>query len=67
MKKWEIGVLIGFFAIFTILFFSVEQERPWEPKTSKVGEIVWIDEVGISVDSVLVPKWNTLPRTLSSV
>ncbi|RJS77533.1 hypothetical protein CW713_10195 [Methanophagales archaeon] len=54
MKKWEIGVLIGFFAVFIILFFSVES--PWQPKTSKVGEIVWIDEVGISVDSVSVDE-----------
>lgn len=38
MKKWEITVLIGFFAIFVILFFSVEQ--PWQPKTSKVGEMI---------------------------
>ncbi|MCW3128864.1 MAG: hypothetical protein N2V75_02000 [Methanophagales archaeon] len=54
MKKWEIGVLIGFFAVFIILFFSVEQERPWEPKTSKVGEPIIIDDVHLDVGSVSV-------------
>jgi hypothetical protein len=52
MKKWEIGVLIGFFAVFVILFFSVEQ--PWQPKTSKVGEPIIIDDVHLDVDSILV-------------
>jgi hypothetical protein len=52
MKKWEIAVLIGFFAVFIILFFSVEQ--PWQPKTSTVGEWVMINDVGFSVDSVSV-------------
>jgi len=54
MKKWEIGVLIGFFAVFIILFFSAEQERPWEPEISEVGEMVIIDDVGFSVGSVSV-------------
>jgi hypothetical protein len=52
MKKWEIIALVFFFGLFIILFFSVEQ--PWQPKTSKVGETVWIEDVGISVDSVSV-------------
>ena len=52
MKKWEITVLIGFFAIFVILFFSVEQ--PWQPKTSKVGEMIIIDDVYVLVDPPLV-------------
>ena len=47
-------MLIGFFAVFIILFFSVEQERPWEPKTSKVGERIVIDGISLSVDSVSV-------------
>ena len=54
MKKWEIGVLIGFFTIFIILFLSVEWEQPWEPKTSKVGEMVTIDDVNIWPHSLLV-------------
>jgi len=55
MKKWEIIVIVAFFAVFVILFFSVEQ--PWEPKTSKVGETVWIEDMGISVDSVSVADY----------
>ena len=54
MKKWEIAVLIGFFAVFIILFFSFERERPWEPKTSKVEEMVMIDDTYIRVDAPLV-------------
>lgn len=57
MKKWEIAVIIGFFAVFLILFFSAEQERPWEPKTSKVGERVIIDDVHFSIDSVSVDDY----------
>jgi hypothetical protein len=52
MQKWEISVVVAFFALFIILFFSVEQ--PWQPKTSKVGEMVMIDDVVFSVDSVSV-------------
>jgi len=52
MKKWEIAVLICFFAVFVALFFSVEQ--PWQSKTSKVGESVIIDDVHFSVGSVSI-------------
>ena len=52
MQKWEISVVVAFFALFIILFFSVEQ--PWQPKTSKVGEMVMIDDIVFSVDSVSV-------------
>lgn len=33
MKKWEFAVLVGFFAIFIILFLSVKP--PWEAEASK--------------------------------
>jgi hypothetical protein len=52
MQKWEISVVVAFFVLFIILFFSVEQ--PWQPKTSKVGEMVMVDDVVFSVDSVSV-------------
>ncbi|MCK4399041.1 MAG: hypothetical protein KAV25_08625 [Methanophagales archaeon] len=54
MKKWETVAIVAFFAVFVILFFSVEWERPWEPKTSKVGEMVTIDDVNIWPHSLLV-------------
>jgi len=56
MKKWEVAAIVIFFALFVIFFFSVKQPQPWEPEISKVGEIVWIDEVGIRVDSVSVDE-----------
>ena len=49
MKKWEVAVLIGFFAVFIILFFSVEQHR--QPK---VGDFVMNDNVSILVYSPVV-------------
>ena len=54
MKKWEVAAIVVFFALFVIFFFSVKQ--PWGPEISKVGEIVWIDEVGIRVNSVSVDE-----------
>jgi hypothetical protein len=54
MKKWETVVIVAFFAVFVLLFLSVEWERPWEPKTSKVGEMVIIDDVNIWPHSLLV-------------
>jgi len=54
MKKWEVAAIVIFFALFVIFFFSVKQ--PWEPEVSKVGETVWIDEVGIRVNSVSVDE-----------
>ena len=56
MKKWEVAAIVIFFALFVIFFFSVKQPQPWEPEISKVGETVWIDEVGIRVDSVSVDE-----------
>ena len=55
MKKWEIAVIVGFFAVFIILLFSVEQ--PWEPETSKVGEMVIINDVCIWPHSLLVDDY----------
>lgn len=52
MKKWEIVVIVAFFAVFIILFFSVEQ--PWQPKTSKVGEMTVIDDVYVQINPPLV-------------
>ena len=52
MKKWEIAVIVGFFAVFLILFFSVKP--PWEAETFKIGETKLIDDVGILPDSLLV-------------
>lgn len=49
MKKWEIAALVVFFAIFIILFLSVEQHR--QPK---VGDFVINDNVSILVYSPVV-------------
>lgn len=54
MKKWEFAVLVGFFAIFLILFLSVK--LPWEAETSKIGEFKIIDDVSIWPQSLLVSE-----------
>jgi len=45
MKKWEIAAIVVFFAVFILLLSSVEQ--PWQSKTSKVDDIVVIDDFTI--------------------
>lgn len=50
MKKWEFAVLVGFFAIFLILFFSVKP--PWEAEASKPFDLdTDHDGVRDSIDS----------------
>lgn len=48
MKKWEIAVLVCFFAIFILLLASVEQ--PGQSKTSKIGEMVIRDDFYVKID-----------------
>jgi hypothetical protein len=45
MKKWEIATIVVFFAVFILLLSSVEQ--PWQSKTSKVDDMVVIDDFAI--------------------
>jgi len=45
MKKWEIALLIAFFMVFAILFFVVgDFQLLRQTKTSRIGEIVYIDD-----------------------
>ena len=45
MKKWEIALLSAFFMAFAILFFAVgDFQLLRQTKTSRIGEIVYIDD-----------------------
>jgi len=68
MKKWEFAVLVGFFAIFLILFFSVKP--PWEAEASKPFDLdTDHDGVRDSKDSdpynpgILLSSMQTLERS----
>jgi len=48
MKKWETALLIAFFMAFAILFFAAgDFQLLRQTKTSRIGEIVHIDNVSI--------------------
>lgn len=47
MKKWGIAALVVFFAVFILLFSSVEQPR--KPKITKICEWEIIDDVYVQI------------------
>jgi len=55
MKKWEIALLIAFFMVFAILFFAAgDFQLLRQTKTSRIGEIIHIDDVFIRFQQLSV-------------